>query len=428
MTISRRGFLAGAAAAVVGLGARRAAAAPAPNHIYTAASIVGSPVSRAIQVYVRAASNGLVRLLGWSGPAVGAPRAVTGWRSTGALGVARLWLPLPMDQPITYRAQLQASTGGPILSAPLQTLAPLVPDPVTFAYGSCQLVPSSGFIGSAKAIARAATKNPMFFAMIGDMGYGDHTTYVGAANQFGRFMALPDVQTILRRTHFIGMQDDHDYGLDDQYGAQYRSHPEGRRAYIDLVPGTRPLPGPAYRSWRISDVLFCLLDCRWYSDPKQGPYENGAWRSMLGRTQREWLYQTVRSQQARVNVILSPVSFNSPAVGYPYGNAERSEIANRLSQAPGTTIICGGDIHASSYGRGPGRLHTFTACPLYQNVHHRPLFTESLWSEGGAGGVTPAEQGFDVFGHISIDTTAGAMNLQVIEDNGTVRFATTVPV
>jgi cold shock CspA family protein len=241
-------------------------------------------------------------------------------------------------------------------------------------------------------------------------------------------MVLPDVRSMLSKAYFIGMQDDHDYGPDDQYGGVYRSFPEGRRAYTDLVPGTRPLPGPAYRSWRIGDVLFCLLDCRWHSDPKYGPYENGSWRSLLGTAQREWLYSTVKWQQARVNVILSPISFNSPSTLYHYGPAERAEMATRLSAAPGTTIICGGDIHASSFGRGPGRLLTFTACPLFQSVHHRPVFTESLWNEGGFGGVTPPDEGFDVFGHISIDTTAGAMALQVIEDNGTVRFATTVPV
>jgi hypothetical protein len=260
------------------------------------------------------------------------------------------------------------------------------------------------------------------------MGYGDHTTYAGASGQFGRFMALPDVRAMLSKAYFIGMQDDHDYGPDDQHGAVYRSHPEGRRAFTDLIPGTRPLPGPAYRSWRIGDVLFCLLDCRWYSDPKNGPFENGTYRSLLGTTQRGWLYSTVQSEQARVNVILSPISFNAPTPPYHYSAGERAEIATRLSAAPGTTIICGGDIHASSYGRGPGRLLTFTACPLYQSVHHRPVFTESLWSEGGVGGVTPAEEGLDVFGHISIDTSAGTMALQVIEDNGTVRFATTVPV
>jgi phosphodiesterase/alkaline phosphatase D-like protein len=83
----------------------------------------------------------------------------------------------------------------------------------------------------------------------------------------------------------LGVQDDHDYGLNDCWADTYKHFTA--QAFADVIPGA-PYPAPTYRRWSIGDLDVWMLDCRRYKDPpaSQGTWENGLWMSVLRSTQR----------------------------------------------------------------------------------------------------------------------------------------------
>lgn len=116
----------------------------------------------------------------------------------------------------------------------------------TFAASSCMLMGRP-----APALRVAAAANPVFFGMLGDMGYVDTNRrvtqdYALYVQQFASFLRHPDAEPLLAKTALVGMQDDHDYGFDDCDRTSWK--PYTARAFADLVPGA-VAEGVSYRRW-----------------------------------------------------------------------------------------------------------------------------------------------------------------------------------
>lgn len=452
---TRRHVLAGATgiAAAAVLGTPRAALASSPSYRAGAASVVDN--GHAVELVGQATAKGLLQFLVWTGSVTDAPTETSPRLSTNSALAAR-WQPQSSpNQPLSWQVRVYSSmTSATCDASPILTLpawpTPGASTPFSLTFGSCQqLNVASDFGQAGNQVASPCTqqmagRSPLFFAMLGDMGYkwsddGSIPVYANFAHEFSNWIGHPQVAPLLQKSYLISVQDDHDYGRDDSaggYGAFYQAHPEPRQAFGNLLPGairysaTNPTRG-AYRSWAVGDVLFVLLDCRWECDSFQATRsqcQNGKYRSYLGATQRAWLYNLLRNSPARLKVVLSPVftgqysQRNLDGTGSgPLG--ERGEIFDVIeTSVSGTVLFLSGNKHAAAFcAWKPGKIYELLAGPLQNNVHHPMSYSPGIvWCEGGDG----QRQGPNAFGYVTVQ--AGEVSLAVIGEGGNIMYQTAV--
>jgi hypothetical protein len=294
------------------------------------------------------------------------------------------------------------------------------PSAFTFAFGCCMLQTRP-----IPALQVARARSPVFFANLGDMGYQDNPqyypntqNYAGYVDVFRKLLKHQDFAPLLSESPFYGMQDDHDYGKDgcDRYTVK----PYAGQAYADLVPGAN-WPAPAYRRWSIGDVDFFLTDDRRDKDPKGGPYENGAYMSVLGSVQREWLLSGLAGSPARVKFVFIPMTmawYWSP--GEP--RSVRRYINDHVS---GTVVFLSGDKHAGAFVHWPNRIWEFLAAPLQNpGKHYTPSTSGVLWTENGTGRAL-----YNCVGLVDVDTAEDrAVTLRLLRDDGAELHRQVIPV
>jgi hypothetical protein len=284
-----------------------------------------------------------------------------------------------------------------------------------FAFGSC-------FIKSraAPVLTHAAASRPEFYAHIGDMTYVDFDgtqDYARFSNEFRRFMSLAEAAPLIDAAAIIGMQDDHDYGLDGCYANTWKTYTAD--AFADVVPGTQ-YPDPTYRSFGLGDVDVWLLDCRRYKDPKGGPYENGKWMSVLRSTQRAWLLNGLASSPARVKVILAPMTF-----GYYWSRGEQSLVKDWIqNHVTGTVVLCSGDRHQTAFVHPAPNIWELLACPVNNPKKTVAYSIPGLvWVEHPGHTATS-----NAVGIVEVDTqtTKPHITLRAVTDSGATLHAETV--
>lgn len=222
-----------------------------------------------------------------------------------------------------------------------------VPAPVRFAF--------SGDLGGQNVCRDAAQGYPIFeplgrdhldfFIGLGDMIYGDDVCEaIGRQNNpqiAGRFgpaatireywahwkynRADPGFQTLLRNTSYIGVWDDHEVVNDFDPKNDTRSEPPyvpgasllplGRRALLDENPIFEDPAAPhrLYRAFRWGQhVDLIVLDTRQYRDPDPEPDHQASPKTLLGKAQRAWLEQRLRTSTATWRIVVSSVSLGIP--------------------------------------------------------------------------------------------------------------------
>ena len=168
-------------------------------------------------------------------------------------------------------------------------------------------------------------------------------------------------QYCFRDTSVYVVWDDHE--VTDNYLPNHPLAPIGQQAFLDYWP-IRPIAGAPkriYRSfrWGKAAELF-LLDARQYRDPKQ--------KTLLGKLQKEWLFDSLARSSAMVKFIASSVPLAGGGSdrwdGYPQ---ERAELLRHISskKIPGV-IFLSGDLHYAAITKIPesGGLKDITAGPL----------------------------------------------------------------
>jgi hypothetical protein len=251
--------------------------------------------------------------------------------------------------------------------------------------------------------------------MLGDLGYQDDPVFHPYAQTYDRYVTLfrrilrrRDVERLTGAMPLFAVQDDHDYGQDDAWRDTVK--PYAAQAYADVIPGAR-WPGSDYRRWSVGQADFFLTDNRRYRDPPNPPFENGAYRSVLGSEQRRWLLDGLASSSAAVKVVFIPMTMT-----WYWSDGERNAVlASIADRVSGTVVFCSGDKHAGAFIRHADRVWELMASPLENPTKHKtPGKPGVVWTENGTG---PAL--WNVVGLVDVDTaSANTVTLRLLREDG----------
>ena len=417
--LTRRRFLRGSlavggAAAAVGV-ASNASTAIAAGTGPKIESSCATLTEDGLVVSVVATAPASARVEAWPTESPGAS-VLSAWRRTNGAGVALITLPAAArpGEAWSWRGMLRGAAGGPDVLGSVHHVparpAPGTPSAFTFAFGACIL---QKYAIPTLKVAQAA--RPVFFAMIGDLGYQDDPAFHPYAQTYPRYVSLfrrilrrRDMIRLLEATPLYGVQDDHDYGQDDAWGATVKTY--AAQAYADVIPGAR-WPEPNYRRWSVGQVDFFLTDNRRYRDAPNPPFENGTYRSVLGTQQRDWLLNGLASSTARVKVVFIPMTMT-----WYWSDGERQAVLQAIADGvTGTVIFCAGDKHAGAFVQHTDNVWELLACPLENPVKHKtPMRPGVVYTENGTDRAL-----WDVVGLVDVDTVSDhTVTLRLMRDDG----------
>ncbi len=150
------------------------------------------------------------------------------------------------------------------------------------------------------------------FLFLGDNVYIDHPERP-ATQQFCyyRRQSCPSYRRFVGNTAIYAIWDDHDFTFNDGKGSPYRDKPIWKLDVWRLFQnqwvnpyygGGEKNPG-CWFDFSYGDVDFFMLDCRYYREqPKGNPSA-----SMLGKYQKQWLFNKLKKSKATFKVIASSV-------------------------------------------------------------------------------------------------------------------------
>jgi alkaline phosphatase D len=206
-------------------------------------------------------------------------------------------------------------------------------------------------------------QRPDFFLHLGDTIYADRN---GIAYELSQFWAKyrtnrsdTATQRCFHETPAYVVWDDHEVA--DDYVPGHPLEPAGRKAFLDYWPVRRRLEEKygIYRSFRWgTGVELFILDLRSFRDPKAG--------TMLGKTQKEWLFENIARSTALFKFIASSTPLSGGGRdrwdGYP---KERSEMLRYINtnKIPGVVFLSA-DLHYAAITKIRGGLKDITAGPL----------------------------------------------------------------
>lgn len=262
-------------------------------------------------------------------------------------------------------------------AAPWTTALPDDANAATFAFGSCandKLFPEQPIW--ARIVARA----PHGLVLLGDTPYIDLGTVPARRQRFREFFAVPALAGALAAIPTWTTWDDHDYALNDQFGAVPGSETArpvfvDYHAHADYGDGARGI----YTRFRQGPIEVFLLDTRTFADGEASVLAPGA-RSLLGKAQVEWLQRALLASTAPCKVLACGMVWNGGVRAGKkdcWGNwlPERDALfrwlgANRITGV----LLVGGDVHRSRVIVHPTAatvgydLREFITSPLAQNV------------------------------------------------------------
>ena len=215
------------------------------------------------------------------------------------------------------------------------------------------------------AMSAIRAQRPDFFLHLGDTIYADRG---GTARHLPEFWAKYRAnrddaasQLCFREINTYVTWDDHEVA--DDYLPGNPLAPIGRKAFLDYWPIQRNPNEPEriYRSFRWGKALeLFILDTRQYRDRKQG--------TMLGKAQKEWLFDGISRSDAIFKFIATSVPMAGGGSdrwdGYP---RERADILGYIRQKNITGVIfLSADLHCAAITRIPksSGLKDITAGPL----------------------------------------------------------------
>jgi alkaline phosphatase D len=227
---------------------------------------------------------------------------------------------------------------------------------------------------------RIAARAPHALVLLGDAPYIDDGTVEGRRRRHREFFAFPPVHAVLRAIPTWATWDDHDYATNDVFGAVAGSATArpvfvDYHAHADYGDGARGI----YTRFRSGPIEVFLLDTRSFADTEPSVLAPGE-RSLLGRTQTEWLQAALRASTAPIKVLACGMVWNDGVrrgkVDH-WGNwrPERNALFRWLgTQEIGGVVLVSGDVHRSRVIVHPTQdvvgydLPEFVTSPLGQNV------------------------------------------------------------
>jgi alkaline phosphatase D len=208
-------------------------------------------------------------------------------------------------------------------------------------------------------------QQPDFFLHLGDTIYADRGGNAYRLRDFwSKYRANREdaaSQLCFSETCTYVVWDDHE--VTDNYRPDNPLAPIGRRAFLDYWPIRRDPHEPEriYRSFRWGKALeLFLLDTRQYRDRSH--------RTMLGKAQKEWLFDAIARSTAIFKFIGTSVPMAGGGAdrwdGYP---AERAELLRYIREKGISGVVfLSADLHCAAVTRIPksSGLKEITAGPL----------------------------------------------------------------
>jgi alkaline phosphatase D len=254
---------------------------------------------------------------------------------------------------------------------------------VTIAIGSCfyladpdPLWPGHDYGGGFGIFDAIAAQKPDMMLWLGDNLYMQQPDYFdpsSMAMRYRRQRAFEPLQALLRTSAHIAIWDDHDYGPNDS-DASYVLKGDTLRLFRRYWPnpssGLPDVPG-TFGAARYGDILFFLLDDRYYRSPNGWP--DGPDKTMFGARQLEWLKQAlVSAPRASIKIVASGSQFwnqSSRFEGWHDFATEQQAFADWLmARKIEGLIFLSGDRHFGELLRierpGAYPLLEFTSSPL----------------------------------------------------------------
>ncbi|MFT7678605.1 MAG: phosphodiesterase/alkaline phosphatase D-like protein [Planctomycetota bacterium] len=251
------------------------------------------------------------------------------------------------------------------------------PARVTIGFGSC--APST----PDRIWTRVRDEGCEAFVFMGDTPYVDSADLDVARSRHRRFLAQPEIASMIRTIPSWGTWDDHDFGKNDGHG-DWTGKEVARQAFVDYRANrsfgheTDQGGQGVYTSFRYGPVEVFLLDPRWFSrtepsfvDPDQP--------TCLGKVQWAWFQRELRASSATFKVILTGMIWDDKKNGekddwhtYRY---EREAIFDFIAEHKiEGCVLMSGDIHVSRALRYPMQerigydLWQFVVSPMHSST------------------------------------------------------------
>jgi alkaline phosphatase D len=227
---------------------------------------------------------------------------------------------------------------------------------------------------------------PDFFVHTGDIEYYDRPRPYAKSRELARFkwnriFAMPFQRDFLENVASYFMKDDHDTLKDDCWpGQRYGdlTWEQGLAIFREQVP----MGESTYRTVRWGkDLQVWMVEGRDFRTPNKRP--DGPDKTIWGRKQKEWFFQTVKESNATFRILISPTPLVGPDrankndsyanKGFTY---EGSEIRTFLGNQKNMYVICG-DRHWQYVSVDPKTGVREYACGPSSDAHAGG-FNESL--------------------------------------------------
>jgi len=282
-----------------------------------------------------------------------------------------------------YRVEAGADhRDGTIRAQPFWTKSADAP-PLTIAIGSCFYLadadprwPGQDYGGGFGIFEAIAARKPDMMLWLGDNLYFQQPDLFDPASMAARYRrqrAFEPLQSLLTATSHVAIWDDHDYGPNDS-DASYVMKGETLKLFQRYWPNPSfGLPDVAgtFGQVRYGDVLFFLLDDRWYRSPDRWP--DGPDKTMYGAPQIEWLKKAlVSAPRSAIKIVAGGGQFwnrTSRFEGWHAFATERREFAQWLvAQKIEGVLFLSGDRHFGELLKiarpDAYPLYEFTSSPL----------------------------------------------------------------
>ena len=159
-----------------------------------------------------------------------------------------------------------------------------------------------------------ASHKPLAFLLLGDNVYIDHPLLKPVQQYcYYRRQSRPEFRSFAASSSIYAIWDDHDFTTDDSFGGPAIDDPPWKREVWNTFKnnwinpyygGGEEVPG-CWFNMSIADVDFMHLDGRYYRMNPEVKHPIAP--SMLGETQKKWLFEQLKKSKATFKIICSPV-------------------------------------------------------------------------------------------------------------------------
>ena len=282
-----------------------------------------------------------------------------------------------------YRVEAGADRRGGTIRAQPWWARPAAARDLTIAFGSCFFLadpdpqwPGSDYGGGFGIFDVIAASKPDVMLWLGDNLYLQQPDLYDPASMAARYRrqrGFAPLQKLLTATSHLAIWDDHDYGPNDS-DTSYVLKGETLKLFERYWPnpslGLPDLPA-AFGEARYGDVLFFLLDDRYFRSPDRWP--EGPDKTMFGARQLEWLKQAlVSAPRSAIKIVAGGGQFWNRASrfeGWQHFATERTAFADWLvRERIEGVVFLSGDRHFGELLKidrpGAYPLYEFTSSPL----------------------------------------------------------------